>query len=69
MLSITVTDQINLIAFWLVFARWVTIMFQLPLFDNTAVPPLLKVLTSLMISYAFFPLFSMKSLKTFSFSV
>lgn len=31
-------------------------MFQLPLFDNSSVPSVLKILTSLVLSYAFFPM-------------
>lgn len=56
MISISVVDYPVLIAFWLTFTRWVAILFQIPLFDNTSVPVVVKVLTSLMISYAFFPM-------------
>lgn len=55
MINITLADETLLIAFWLCFTRWVTIMFQLPIFDNVAIPGIVKVVTSLMISYAFFP--------------
>jgi len=56
MMTITIVDQIQLIAFWLCFTRWLTIMFQLPLFDHNAVPFIVKVLTALIVSYAFFPM-------------
>lgn len=55
MLSIEITDHTTLIAFWLVFTRWLAILFQLPLFDNVAVPSMVKALMALMISYSFFP--------------
>lgn len=56
MISVTIADQTLLTAFWLVFSRWLAILMQLPLFDNTSVPSILKVLTALVVSYAFFPL-------------
>ncbi len=56
MINVSIVDYPVLIAFWLTFTRWVAILFQLPLFDNTSVPVMVKVLTSLIISYAFFPL-------------
>jgi len=55
MLSIQIINQVELIAFWLVFTRWLTILIQLPIFDNTGVPMMVKVLVSLIVSYAFFP--------------
>ena len=54
MIHIALQDQSQLIAFWLCFARWVSIIFQLPLFDQFAIPFLIKILTSLMITFAFF---------------
>lgn len=55
MISVSVTDYTVLIAFWLTFTRWSAILVQLPLFDNTSVPNMVKVLMSAVISYAFFP--------------
>lgn len=54
MISILLHDQVRLIAFWLCFTRWVTVIFQLPLFDQFGIPGLVKVLTSLMVAFAFF---------------
>lgn len=54
-MSITITDQVMMIAFWLTFTRSLAIMFQLPIFDNTSVPSLVKILGTLVITYAFFP--------------
>lgn len=55
MLNITVTDMQALVAFWLAFSRWMAVMFQIPLFDNLSVPTIVKVLATLVITYAFFP--------------
>jgi flagellar biosynthetic protein FliR len=56
MIDVSIVDYPVLIAFWLTFTRWIAILFQLPLFDNTSVPVVVKVLTSMIISYAFFPI-------------
>lgn len=56
MINISIIDYPVLIAFWLTFTRWIAILFQIPLFDNTSVPSIVKVLTALVISYAFFPI-------------
>lgn len=55
MINLQVIDYAALIAFWLSFARWSAVLFQLPLFDQMPVPPLVKILTSLLITYAFYP--------------
>lgn len=54
-MNIALTNQAVFLAFWLSFARWSAVLVQLPLFDNPAVPNIVKVLTSFLISYAFFP--------------
>ena len=54
-MNITIADQTVLLAFWLGFSRWIAVLFQLPLFDNVAVPNIVKVLVSFPVSYAFFP--------------
>ncbi|MDD4975088.1 MAG: flagellar biosynthetic protein FliR [Bacteriovorax sp.] len=56
MLNIQITDMTVIVAFWLAFSRWFAVMFQLPLFDNVAIPVMVKVLTALMITFAFFPM-------------
>jgi flagellar biosynthetic protein FliR len=43
------------LAFWLCFARWSAVLIQLPLFDNAVIPNIIKVLSSFIITYAFFP--------------
>ncbi len=56
MLNIQITDMSIIVAFWLAFSRWLAVIFQLPLFENVAIPTVVKVLTSLVITFAFFPL-------------
>ncbi len=56
MISITITDQVLLIAFWLSFARWTAILINFPIFDNGVIPVMVKVLSSLVITFAFFPI-------------
>ena len=55
MINISITDYSALIAFWLAFTRWAAVLFQLPLFDNLAVPGLVKVLVCVTLTYVFFP--------------
>ena len=55
MITIDITNMTMLTAFWLCFTRWVTILFQLPIFDNSSVPAIVKILASFMITFAFFP--------------
>lgn len=54
-MNLTIADQTVFLAFWLSFSRWTAVLVQLPLFDNVAVPNIVKVLSSFVISYAFFP--------------
>lgn len=55
MIDLSITDYNMLIAFWLTFSRWAGVLFQLPIFDNGAIPGVVKILASLVISYTFFP--------------
>jgi len=54
-MNVTFSDQTLFLAFWMSFSRWLAVLMQLPLFDNVAVPSLIKILTSFLITYAFFP--------------
>lgn len=56
MLTIQITDMTMITAFWLAFSRWLAIIFQLPLFENVAIPVVVKVLTTLLLTFAFFPM-------------
>lgn len=44
-----------MLAFWFAFTRFLAILMQIPLFDNVAIPTMVKVLTCLIITYTFFP--------------
>ena len=67
MISINVIDQTSLVAFWLIFMRWLAVIFQLPIFDNMAVPGILKILTALILSYAFYPWLSVEVAKDIAY--
>lgn len=62
-MSFQIVDPIVLIAFWLSFSRVITIVFQLPLFEDVSVPVVVKTLTSLVITYAFFPMIQAEVIK------
>lgn len=55
MFDIRIIQMEELVAFWLVFTRWLAVLFQLPLFDAMPVPSIVKVLITLLVSYTFFP--------------
>jgi len=55
MMNITLADQQVFLAFWIGFSRWIAVLFQIPLFDNQSVPQLVKILSSFLIAFAFFP--------------
>jgi flagellar biosynthesis protein FliR len=55
MMNVSINDQLMLAAFGVGFSRWLAVLFQIPLFDNVAVPNIVKILMSFIISYAFFP--------------
>jgi flagellar biosynthetic protein FliR len=63
MLNIQITDMTLIVAFWLAFTRWFAVVMQLPLFDNVSIPSIVKVLTTLIITFAFFPLVQNEILK------
>lgn len=54
-MNVQVIDQQILIAFWLAFSRCLAVIFQLPIFDGMSIPSIVKAMTTLMITYAFFP--------------
>jgi flagellar biosynthetic protein FliR len=56
LVNISVIDIHALTCFWLVFTRWMLVIIQLPIFDNNSIPSLVKVLFSLILSFAFYPL-------------
>ncbi len=54
-MNVALGDPIVFLAFWMSFARWSAVLIQLPLFDNVSVPGIVKILTSFLITFAFFP--------------
>ncbi len=56
MINVSVIDMNALTCFWLVFTRWTLVIMQLPIFDSTSIPSLVKILFSLILSFTFFPL-------------
>jgi flagellar biosynthetic protein FliR len=54
-MNVTIADQTMFLAFWLCFSRWSAVLIQFPLFDNVAIPNVVKVLATFLITYAFFP--------------
>lgn len=63
MVNISITDHNALTAFWLIFSRWIAVLFQLPIIEGRNAPQMLTVLTSLIIAYAFYPQLSPQVLK------
>jgi flagellar biosynthesis protein FliR len=63
MIQVQITDYTMILAFWLCFTRWAAIIFQLPIFDQVAIPNIVKVLATVIITYAFFPMVSGEVLK------
>jgi flagellar biosynthetic protein FliR len=56
MTALQIQDHIAFLAFWIGFSRWAGLLFQLPLFDQMAIPTTIKVLAAFVIHYAFYPL-------------
>ncbi|MDD0854113.1 flagellar biosynthetic protein FliR [Halobacteriovorax sp. GB3] len=55
MIDIQITDISIVIAFWLAFTKMLAINFQLPIYDNLPIPGIVKILSTLLITYCFFP--------------
>ena len=55
MIEVGIKDYKQVVAFWLCFSRILAIIFQLPLFDQASVPKLVKLLTTLILTFALFP--------------
>ena len=66
-MNIQILDFNILIAFWLAFTRCLSIIFQLPIFDGMRIPAIVKTLTTLMITYAFFPFIQGEILKDIAY--
>ena len=67
MINASLVDSTTIVAFWLVFTRWLAIIIQLPIFDQISIPSMVKVLVALIISYAFFPHLSGEIIKDMNY--
>ncbi len=54
-MTIQIVDIVPIIAFWLVFTRMLAVNFQLPIYDNLPIPMIVKILSTLVISFCFYP--------------
>lgn len=55
MINVTVLDPQLLTAFWLCFSRWLAALILIPLLNESAIPIMIKVLSAIVLTYAFFP--------------
>ena len=67
MIDISVVNQTELVVFWLIFTRWLAIIIHIPVFDSVSIPSMVKVLTALIISYAFYPALSGEVLRDINY--
>ena len=54
MIEVGITDYTQVIGFWLCFSRILAIIVQLPLFDQAAVPNIVKILSTLVLTFSFY---------------
>ncbi|MAE58367.1 MAG: hypothetical protein CME69_05770 [Halobacteriovorax sp.] len=66
-MTIEITNIVPIIAFWLVFTRMLAINFQLPIYDEMPIPMIVKVLTTLVISFCFYPYVSGQVIRDINF--
>jgi len=55
MVSIQIVELSAVIGFWLAFTKMLTILVQIPLFDEVAIPNIVKILAALIITFALYP--------------
>ena len=56
MINLQIIDYPVLLSFWLSFSRWIAAVIQMPIFQEMRIPSTVKVLTALVVTYAFFPI-------------
>ena len=54
-MSITITNIVPILSFWLIFTRLFAINFQLPIYDNLRIPMVVKALSTLVLTFTFYP--------------
>ena len=67
MINVTISNYSEVICFWLIFTRWLTVIFQLPIFDHTSIPGVVKVLFCMVVSYAFYPMLKPEIMKDIAY--
>jgi flagellar biosynthetic protein FliR len=63
MIQVEIVNIELFMAYWMIFSRTLPILMQLPIFDNVSIPFTVKVLMSMLISFAFYPGVSAEVLK------
>ena len=54
-------------AFWLSFTRWSAVLIQMPIFNCVGIPGIVKILMSVLVTYAFFPYLKSEMIKDINF--
>lgn len=54
-MTVTITDIVPIIAFWLIFTRLIAVNMQLPIYDNLPIPAVVKILSTLVMTMCFYP--------------
>ena len=67
MLNVTITDYTSIVCFWLIFTRWLVVVFQLPIFDHTSIPGVVKALFCLVVTFAFYPMLKPEVMKDIAY--
>ncbi len=68
MIQVEIINLNLFIAYWLIFSRTLPIVIQLPIFDHVSIPFTVKVLFSMLISFAFYPSVSPEVLKDIEYA-
>ncbi len=66
-MTIEITNIVPIIAFWLVFVRLLAINFQLPIYDELPIPVIVKILTTLVIAFCFYPYVSSQVIRDINY--
>lgn len=67
MINVSIDNYNEIVIFWLIFIRWVTILALLPIFDTMTIPMMVKTLFTLIITYAFYPTLSVEVAKDLAY--
>ena len=67
MIQVDIVNIQLFIAYWIIFSRTLPILMQLPIFDHISIPFTIKVLMSMLVSFAFYPMVSSEVLKDINY--